>query len=30
MAASTRIKAQNIVFKIGATEYACDATLVSL
>ncbi len=30
MAASTRIKAQNIVFKIGSTEYACDATLVSL
>lgn len=30
MAASTRIKAQNILFKIGATEYACDATLVSL
>jgi len=30
MAASTRIKAQNILFKIGATEYACDATNVSL
>lgn len=30
MAASTRIKAQNILFKIGATEYACDATMVSL
>lgn len=30
MAASTRIKAQNIVFKIGSTEYACDATMVSL
>jgi hypothetical protein len=30
MAASTRIKAQNILFKIGATEYACDATMVDL
>lgn len=30
MAASTRIKAQNIVFKIGTTDYACDATSVSL
>lgn len=30
MAASTRIKAQNILFKIGATEYACDATMVML
>lgn len=30
MAASTRIKAQNIKFLIGATEYACDATVVSL
>lgn len=30
MAASTRIKAQNIIFKIGATDYACDANLVEL
>ncbi len=30
MAASTRIKAQNILFKFGATEYACDANLVEL
>jgi hypothetical protein len=30
MAASTRIKAQNILFKIGSTEYACDATMVDL
>lgn len=30
MAASTRIKAQNITFKIGTTDYACDATSVSL
>lgn len=30
MAASTRIKAQNIVFKIGTTDYACDATAVVL
>lgn len=30
MAASQRIKAQNIIFKIGATDYACDATLVEL
>lgn len=30
MAASTRIKAQNILFKIGATEYACDANMVEL
>ena len=30
MAASTRIKAQNIKFLIGATEYACDATMVDL
>lgn len=30
MAASTRIKAQNILFKIGATDYACDANLVDL
>jgi hypothetical protein len=30
MAASTRIKAQNIKFKIGATDYACDANLVQL
>lgn len=30
MAASTRITARNIIFKIGTTDYACDATLVSL
>jgi hypothetical protein len=30
MAASTRIKAQNIIFKIGATDYACDANMVDL
>ena len=30
MAASQRIKAQNIIFKIGATDYACDATNVEL
>lgn len=30
MAASTRIKAQNILFKIGTTDYACDATMVEL
>lgn len=30
MAASTRIKAQNIIFKIGATDYACDANMVEL
>ena len=30
MAASTRIKAQNILFKFGSTEYACDANMVEL
>ena len=30
MAASTRIKAQNIKFLIDDTEYACDATMVDL
>jgi hypothetical protein len=30
MPASTRIKAQNIIFKIGATNYACDANVVDL
>jgi len=30
MAASTRIKAQNIIFKIGTTEYSCDANMVEL
>ena len=30
MAASTRIKAHNIIFNIGATDYACDATMVDL
>lgn len=30
MATSTRIKAQDIKFLIGATEYACDATNIEL
>lgn len=30
MAASTRIKATNIVFKIGTTDYACDTNGVEL
>ena len=30
MAASTRIKATNIVFKIGSTDYACDTNMVQL
>jgi hypothetical protein len=30
MAASTRIKAQNIIFKIGATDFACDANMIEL
>ena len=30
MAASTRIKAQNIKFIIDATDYACDANMVEL
>ena len=30
MAASSRIKAQNIKFKIAGTDYACDATSVVL
>ena len=30
MPASTRIKAQNILFKFGTTEYACDANMVQL
>jgi hypothetical protein len=30
MAASPRITAQNIVFKIGTTDYACDANMVEL
>jgi len=30
MATSTRIKAHNIKFLIGATEYACDANMVEL
>jgi hypothetical protein len=30
MAASTRIKAQNIIFKIGSIDYACDANMVEL
>jgi hypothetical protein len=30
MAASTRIKAQNIIFKIASTDYACDANMVEL
>lgn len=30
MAASTRIKANNIIFKIGGVDYACDANMVEL
>lgn len=30
MATSTRIKATNIVFKIGTTDYSCDTNLVEL
>ena len=30
MAASTRITASNIIFKIGSTDYACDANGVTL
>lgn len=30
MAASSRIKAQNITFSIGGTDYACDATSITL
>jgi hypothetical protein len=30
MAASTRVKAQNILFKISTIDYACDATMVEL
>ena len=30
MAASTRIKATNIIFKIDGTDYACDANMVEL
>lgn len=30
MATSTRIKATNIVFKIGTTDFSCDANLVEL
>jgi len=30
MAASTRIKAQNIIFKVGDVAYQCDATMVEL
>jgi hypothetical protein len=30
MAASARIRATNIVFKIGTTDYACDANMVEL
>jgi hypothetical protein len=30
MAASTRIKASNIIFKIGGVDYACDANMVEL
>ena len=30
MAASTRFSAKNIIFTIGATSYACDATRVAL
>ena len=30
MPTSTRIKATNIAFKIGSTDYSCDANLVEL
>jgi hypothetical protein len=30
MSASTRIKAQNIIFEIDGTDYACDANMVEL
>jgi len=30
MATSTRIKAQNIIFKIGTTDFACDANMIEL
>jgi hypothetical protein len=30
MAASNRITARNIIFKIGTTDYACDANMVEL
>lgn len=30
MATSTRIKASNILFKIGSTDYSCDANMVEL
>ena len=30
MAASTRIKAQNIIFKIDGTDYECDANMIEL
>ena len=30
MAVATRIKAQNILFKIGTTDYACDTNMVEL
>jgi hypothetical protein len=30
MATSTRIKATNIVFKIGTTDYSCDTNMVEL
>lgn len=30
MAASTRIKATNILFKIGSTDYSCDANAIEL
>lgn len=30
MATSTRIKATNIIFKIGTVEYSCDANMVEL
>jgi hypothetical protein len=30
MAASPRITAQNIIFKIGSTDYSCDANMIEL
>lgn len=30
MPASTRLKAQNIIFKIGTTDYSCDANMIEL
>lgn len=30
MTASTRVKATNIIFKVGSTTYSCDANMISL